>query len=345
MLAEIFPQADWYTSYVDNSLDWHKKLNIHSSFIQRLPSFVNKNRMKSLPFYPFAFESFDFSSYDLVFSVSSSFAKSVITKPKTKHIAYILSPTRMLWGDNADLYGSSVSRVIFKPYLSYLKKWDFIAAQRADVVLTLSSSIKNKIQTHYKRSAEVAYPPFNYGYWKNFKSHQDVSEHIQKVDPYYLVVSRLEPYKKIDCVIEAFNSRKEKLIIVGKGSLLGTLKKRAGKNIQFLEKTSDSELAVLYSHAEALIMPQEEDFGYTALEAQFFGCPVIAFNKGGALETVKNMETGIFFNTQTAQDVNSAIENFSKVSYTLQQLTAQNGEDEAKKFSIEHFHNQIKKYL
>jgi hypothetical protein len=96
MLAEIFPQADWYTSYVDNSLDWHKKLNIHSSFIQRLPSFVNKNRMKSLPFYPFAFESYDFSSYDLVFSVSSSFAKSVITKPKTKHIAYILSPTRML---------------------------------------------------------------------------------------------------------------------------------------------------------------------------------------------------------------------------------------------------------
>ncbi len=346
MVNTLFPEVDWFTSYVDETLRWHHRLHPKTSFIQKLPPFIRKNRIRSIPLYPFAFESFDFSHYDVVLSISSSFAKGVITRPETKHISYILSPSRMLWGDDSKLYTSTLMGKIGKPYLNHLKKWDYIAAQRPDVLLTLSSSVKHKIKSYYNRDADVIHPPFDYEYWKKIKNNLSTSQSSSgKREPYFLIVSRLEPYKRIDLVIQTFNEIGGTLKIIGDGSQKNKLKGISRHNIEFIHDVSDENLAKLYSEAQALIMPQEEDFGYTALEAQLFGCPVIAYGKGGARDTIKPDLTGLFFNEQSPTSIKAALEIFKSVSYTLQELTAKHGETEVKKFSIDHFYNQIKHYL
>lgn len=342
----LFPDADWYTSYVDASLDWHKELHPKTSFIQRLPDFIKRNRIRSTPLYPYAFESFDFTGYDIVFSISSFFSKGIITRPETKHISYVLSPSRMLWGDSSKLYINTFIGKIGKPYVNHLKEWDYIAAQRPDVMLALSASVKHKIKTYYHRNADVIHPPFDYDYWERIKSNHrlSLSPH-EESDPYFLIVSRLEPYKRIDLAIQTFNELGVTLKIVGKGRLQNTLKSISRHNIEFVNEVSDESLVKLYSDAQALIMTQEEDFGYTALEAIMCGCPVIAYSKGGATETIKSDVTGLFFNEQQPSSLKATIEKFRSVSYTLQELTAKHGETEVKKFSIDHFYNQITQYI
>lgn len=340
-LHEIFPTAYFYTSYFDSERAlWAKDLKIKTSFIQKLPIFIRRNRLASFPFYPFAFESFDFSDYDIVISVTSSFAKSIITKPKTFHICYLLTPTRYFW------FMREQYRV---PEIGYLKKWDFIAAQRPDKIISISETVAQRCQRYYQRRSEVIYPPFDIDYWKSIKSKFTISNfqknfkfQIPNLKNYYLVVSRLEPYKEVDLIVRLFRQLDYRLVIVGEGSQKNNLKKIAGENVIFLSGLTDQELGWLYSKAQALIMPQEEDFGYTALEAQFFSCPVIAYGKGGVKETVLEGKTGLFFNEQTEKSFSSALERFHTISYNLKESTRVYGLKNVVKFHKSIF---VKKFI
>ena len=311
-LHEMFPKAVFYTSYFDRKKAvWAKDLDIKTSFLQNFPTFIKSSRLLSFPFYPFVFENFDFNEYDLVISVTSSFAKSIITQPKTKHICILLTPTRYFWLYPNEYFKHKFIRDVF---LGHLKKWDKAVSSRPDLIVSISKTVASRSFKYYKKKSQVIYPPFDLQYWQTVKSTIKPSQPSQD---FFLVVSRLEPYKKIDLVIKVFNRIKEKLIVVGVGRELENLKKMSGNNITFLANISDSELASLYMNTKALIMPEDEDFGYVSLEAQFFGSPVIALNRGGAKETVIDGETGILFNNQTSSSLEAALERFKQISYNL----------------------------
>ncbi len=328
-LHELFPEADFYTSYYDKeNAKWAQSLNIKTSFIQRLPSFIKKNRLLSLLLYPFAFESFDLSEYDTVISVTSSFAKGVITKPQTNHICILLTPTRYLWGQSDEYTKHKVIQIGNAFIGNYLRKWDYLAAQRPDKIVSISTLVAERCKKYYNRDSTVMYPPFDIEYWESLKGMIE-STYVKGLPsaPYYLVVSRLEPYKKVDFVIDTFNLRDELLVVVGTGTEETKLKDMARNNIIFLKNLTDEKLAVVYSQAKALIMPQEEDFGYVSLEAQSFGCPVISYARSGAKETVLENKTGVLFHKYSSAALNTIIDKFDIISYGFKQ---------AKKDAVEH---------
>ncbi len=318
-LHELYPEANFFTSYYDvEKAGWAKDLKINTSFIQKLPSFIKKSRLLSLSLYPIAFESFNFSEYDLVISVTSAFAKGVITKPQTKHICYLLTPPRYLWGQSEMYMKNPILSVGSALLGNKLRNWDYIAAQRPDKIIAISNLVSSRSKKYYQRNVGVIYPPFDVEYWDKVKASIDEQDRFSYKKPFYLLVSRLESYKKIDIAIEAFNNlQDETLVIVGKGSHRDDLKRKAKENIIFLQDISDNRLADLYEKAEALIMPQEEDFGYVALEAQYFWCPVITYSKSGAAESVINYETGIYFDTQSYEGLQKAIAIFKEKKHSI----------------------------
>lgn len=345
---EIFPYVDFYTSYVNKKkVFWADKFNIKTSFIQNFPGFIKNNRILSIPFYPFVFESFNLINYDLIISITSSFAKGIIVRPETRYICYLLTPTRFLW-THENYYLNISNLKLIKLYKDYLKKWDLIASKKPDEIVSISYNIKNKCKKYYGRDSEVIYPPFDVEYWKKIKIkvknlRSNLSSKIKNIkSSFFLIVSRLEPYKNIDLAIKTFNKIKLNLVIVGRGSQEKKLKKIANENILFLSDLSDLELGFLYSIAEALIMPQEEDFGYVALESQFFDCPVISYKKGGSLETVIENKTGIFFNNQNENELINAVERFFKIKYNLKNNIKNYKKNIETKFKKEEF---VKKFL
>ena len=341
-LHRMFPNAVFYTSYFNQKkAKWAKDLNIKTSFIQKLPEFIKNNRILSFVFYPFAFESFNFNEYDLVISVTSSFAKSIITLPKTKHICYLLTPTRFLWSHQKDYFKKNVFN---NHYFKQLKNWDTTAAFRPDNIISISGTVAERCLKYYKRKSEVIYPPFSIEYWQKIES-QMTNSKLQINDKYFLVVSRLEKYKKVDLVIKDFNKLNKPLIIIGEGTEEKKLKQMAGKNITFLSKISEAELGELYSNAESLIMPQEEDFGFVSLEAQFFSCPVIAYKKGGANETIIDEKTGIFFDNQNEKSLIKAIERFNRIEYNLKNQSKKIRLENVARFSEQKFISSFMKSL
>ncbi len=325
VLAETFPDADWYTLFKDTKrAPWSKDLRTHTSFIHKLPSFMKRNKPLCLPLMPFAIESFNLSSYTHVLSVSSAFSKAVITRPETTHISYVLSPPRYVWSHQDD-YGTS--NLLLKPYIAHLKKWDAVTAQRADVMITISPEVQKRVKKYYGRDTEVIYPPFNSVYWENLLHKLPTDEKT-----HYLYVGRLEPYKKVDILVEAFNAMPDiKLIIIGKGTQENRLRRKAKHNTTFLKDVSDKELAMHYAKSRALIMPQREDFGYVALEAQACGCPVIAYDKGGARSTVIDSTTGLLFSQQDERGLRTAIEKFESMKYTISRSFDEFSEETFKK--------------
>jgi len=351
-LHEMFPEAVFYTSYFDEiKAEWAKDLNIKTSFLQKFPDFIKKSRILSFIFYPFAFESFDFSGYDLVISITSSFAKSIITKPRTKHICYLLTPTRYLWSHKQDYIKNNLINYLISGYLDMFKNWDLVVSQRPDKIVSISETVRERCKKYYKRDSEVMYPGFDVEYWKGIKSEirnpkfETNSKFKILNSKFFLVISRLEPYKRVDLAIKVFNRLNKQLVIIGEGSKEKKLKQIAGKNITFLSKLSDVELGSFYSSAQALIMPQEEDFGYVSLEAQLFGCPVLAYKKGGVLETIIENKTGIFFDNQDERSLSQAIERFNKIEYNLKSEAREIGLSNVEKFSKEKFINKFIKLI
>ncbi len=333
-LHEIFPEAPLYTSvYNSKTAPWAKVFSkVIPSFLQKIP-FASSNHEFLGALTPIAFESFDFSKYDLVISVSSEAAKGIITKPGTLHICYCLTPTRYLWSGYDIYFKNPVLGFLSKPVVLYLRKWDKIAAQRPDVMVAISSEVAKRIKKYYGREADVIYPPVKLAY-----SEKRTADRNKK---YYLVVNRLVLYKKVDLVIEVFNQLKWPLIVVGTGSEERRLKSMSkSKNIKFVGEVADGDLINYYQGTRALIMPQEEDFGMVSIEAQAVGVPVIAYKKGGSLETVVEGKTGIFFDHQTPESLIAAIERFDKMQFNRRELV-----NNAERFSQEKFKNEFKRLV
>jgi len=303
-LHELFPDAPVYTSIFDPSAmpDDYRRWDIRTSFMQRLPG-VMRHHQVFLPFYPLAFESFDLTQYDLVISNSSAWCKGVHTPPTTLHLCYCLTPMRWVWNYweyvRRERFGRPV-RAVLPLMMSWLRLWDRVTADGVDQFATISRTVAARVAKYYRRDSTVIYPPVDTGSFQLSDTHDD----------YFLVVSRLIPYKRIDLVVDAFNRLGLPLVIIGDGRDRAALQARAGSNIRFLGKVSDEEARLYYSRCRAFIFPGEEDFGITPVEAQAAGRPVIAFAGGGALDTVVDGVTGILFHPQTTDALADAVASF-----------------------------------
>lgn len=331
-LHDLFPEAPLYTSvYDDKNADWAKVFpKIKTSFLQNFP-FAKGNHEFFAPLMALAFESFDFSGYDLVISVTSEYAKAIKTGPGTKHICYCLTPTRYLWS-GFDVYFSSKSvlSLLGRFWVSYLRKLDSIFAQRPDKMVAISSEVQKRIAKYYGRESEIIYPPVEFPRSKKTKGK----------GRHFLIVSRLVPYKRIDMAVRLFNKLAKKLVVVGTGRDFGKIKSIANKNIVFKGSVSERVLAKIYHNAIALVMPQEEDFGITAIEAALMGVPVIAYNKGGAKDTVVHGKTGVLFEQQTENSLEKAIKIFEKSKFDRSYMSKH-----SQKFSKEKFIKAFKRLV
>jgi len=334
-LKKIFPEAPLYTSvYNREKAFWAKDFHVFPSFLQKMPG-AAKKRKAYLPLLPIAFEGFNFDQYDLVISVSSFAAKGIITKPTTLHLNYLLTPPRFLYHQYRLYFSSPLKRGLAKPLVNYLKRWDKIAAFRPDQIIAISQTVAKRTEKYYRRKAEkIIYPPVDTR--KFFPAKQEEKQR----EKYFLLVSRLEPYKKVGLAVKAFNSLGQKLKIVGRGGEEKKLKKISRKNIEFLGKVSDQKLISLYQNCQAVIFPQEEDFGLVSLEAQACGRPVIAYGGGGAKETVVDGKTGLFFFPQTPVALKKALSKFDSLRYN-KSTCRQN----ALKYNEEQFIKEWKKII
>jgi len=310
-LIKIYPGAPIYTLFYNKQKlgRYFKNKKIVTSSLQTYYSLFKKKDFLLRPLLPKAIEEFDFQKYDLVISNTNSFAKGVITGPDTLHISYCHSPTRYLW-DYAHQYEKEhkirglkglITRLIF----SNLRLWDLSASKRPDFFLANSKNVARRIKKYYRREAEIIYPGIKVNDFK-------ISSQKKR---YFLIVSRLSRYKKTDLAIQTFKKLPDKLLIVGRGPEQDRLKKMAksSKNIKFLGFVKKRELKKLYQGCRALIFPQEEDFGLTPLEAMASGRPVIAYRKGGILETLRENISGIFFNKQNPASLKKAIACYNRI--------------------------------
>jgi len=331
--CEVFPRAPIYTMVYDEKLTngAFKERKIHTSFLQKIPLISSHHRAYPL-LMPLAIESFDFSGYDVVLSDSNSYAKGIITGTDTLHISYCHTPMRYAW-DNCHRYMnefdySRTTKKLLPFAVSYLRLWDKVSADRPDQYLANSDFVAGRIKKYYHRDAEVIHPPVNF---QNF--------HIaDKTEDYYLMVGRALSYKRFDIVIEAFNKLELPLKIIGKGPEMEKLKELAKSNIEFLGYLSDRETAGYYARCKAFIFPSEEDFGITPLEAMSSGRPVIAYRGGGAMETVVENVTGVFFDRQDYATIIETIKRFDVDRFVPATIR-----DHARKFSKEVFEDKIKK--
>ncbi len=329
-LHQLFPEAPIYTSvYNPDKVKGLEKAKIITSYLQSLP-LARKKHQYFLSLLPKIFESFDFSEYDLVISSSHSCAKGIITNPGTLHICYCHSPMRYAWEDNQQYvssYNMSSLIKLFVPFFIHkIRQWDKLTADRVDHFIANSNYVKNRIHKYYRRNSDVIYP---------FIHANNFQPGTQRED-FFLAVGRITSYKKFDLLVEAFNKTNYKLKIAGTGNSMPALSKIANSNIEFLGFVSDKELKELYQKAKALIFPQCEDFGIIPLEAMASGCPVIAFKKGGALETIKDQTTGVFFEEQTTSSLIDALQKFNNLTFNSNEIVKH-----ARKFDVSEFDDKL----
>ena len=314
-LHEIFPHAPLYTSmYNPDVVKGFDNATIHTAYLQNFP-LAKKHHQWFLPFFPHVFEKMDLSSYDIVISSSHSCAKGIITKPQTLHICYCHSPMRYAWdGSHKYVKDYSMNNIIKRLGTSYIHKlrmWDRLTADRVDYFIANSHLVQQRIQKYYRRPSTVIHP---------FVDTEKFHLSDEKRGDFFLAAGRLTPYKRFDLIIDACNKLKLPLKIVGQGIAMKELKAMAGETIEFLGYVDDQKLENLFQTTKALIFPQVEDFGITPLEAMACGCPVIAYKKGGATETVNEETSGVFFEEQTPESLMKAIEKFQIVEFNQHEI-------------------------
>lgn len=338
-ILKIYPGADIFTLVHDKKkMRGHfSAANIRTSFVQKIP-FATRLYTKFLSLMPKAFESFDLSQYDLVIASSSSCAKGVIVPPETPFVAYIHTPMRYAWDLYFDYYKRSgeLTRIFMKAQMPKIRLWDFISSQRIDSIICNSSYIARRVKRFWNRESKVIFPPVGTDrLFPNGKPAED----------FYVVFSRLVAYKRIDIAIDACGALKKKLVVIGSGNEEKKLKKLAetypGAKIEFTGRISDDEVRDYLQRCRALIFCAEEDFGIIPVEAQACGRPVIAYKKGGAMETVVEGESGVFFEEQNAESCGKAISRFEELDCT-KQFDSEKIAVRAKRFGEERFRNEFK---
>lgn len=335
-LHEMYPVPIYTLIHNPKALQgtYFEKKEIHSSFIQKLP-FAKKLYRNYLPFFPLAIEQFNLGDYNLILSNSHAVAKGVLTTPSQMHICYCNTPMRYAW----DLYHfhleqlKGIKKSLARVLLHKLRHWDLHSQQRVDHFIGNSKCVVKRIKKVYGRDAVAIYPPVNVDDFTISKARED----------YYFTCSRLVPYKRIDLLIKAFSLMPDKkLVIIGDGPEMPKLKKMAAKNVELLGEQTDEVLKQTLARSKAFLFAAEEDFGIVAVEAQASGVPVIAYGKGGSLETVISGKTGIFFPEQNPTSIIAAIQAFEKQEHTFDPLLIQS---HAKAFSKERFQREMREFI
>ncbi|MFY0195268.1 glycosyltransferase family 4 protein [Raoultella planticola] len=340
----LFPQSELY-AVVDflsqeNKLHFQNK-EITTTFIQNLPK-ARKKYQSYLPLMPLAIEQLDISKHDVILSSSHAVAKGILTGPDQLHISYVHSPIRYAW-DLQHQYlkeaglSKGVKALLARWILHKIRMWDYRTANGVDHFIANSNFIARRIKKVYGRDSDVIYPPVDV---ENFSFHENKEE-------YYFTASRLVPYKRIDLIVEAFSYMPErKLIVIGDGPEMSKIKNKATKNIEILGYQSNAVMLEYMQKAKAFVFAAEEDFGITPVEAQACGTPVIAFGKGGSLETVRpygiSEHTGILFYKQDVQSIINSVDLFERVR---DEISSSDCRKQAVKFSIDRFHNEINTYV
>jgi glycosyltransferase involved in cell wall biosynthesis len=309
-LVDLYPGAPLYTS-----IYWRDKMPaawrnwpIRTLWMDRLPG-IYRHHQPYLPLYPLAFAGLDLSEYDVVLSNKSGFCHGVHTGPDTLHICYCLAPTRYVWQYDAYIKREGIGmalQTVGLPLIKALQRWDYAAAQQVDHFIAISSEIQERIQRYYQRESVVIYPPVD----------TDRFTPCDEIEDYYLVVSRLIPYKRIDLAVAACTQLGLPLIVGGSGRDRARLESIAGPTIKFVGYVPDADLPRLMARCKAFIFPGLEDFGITPVQAEAAGRPVIAYRGGGALDTVVPGVTGEFFDDLTVESLVNVLKQFDASHYS-----------------------------
>lgn len=337
-LHKIFPDAPLFTSvYEPRKASWAKVFNVKTSFLQKFSLARNNHELLAV-LMPFVFESFSFDKYDLVISVTSESAKGIMTGPGTLHLCICLTPTRYLWSGHELYFNNRIFRALTLPIVWTLRLWDMKAARRPDKIIAISDVVKDRIKKYYGLDSYRIYPPL----YLNHKTKTGKKRAIDKLKPksYFLVVSRLVPYKKVDLAVKAATRLNLPLKVIGIGSEFAKLKAIAGPTVEFLGQVDDTVLYKYYKNAIALIFSGIEDFGLVMVEAQSFGIPVIAYSGGGAREIVINGKTGVFFNKQTVGSLIQVLKKFKNARYNSRDCIKN-----AERFSFKNFKDEFMHFL
>lgn len=338
-LLEIWPNSPIYTLIYDkngNCKDIIKSTEVIGSFLNKMP-FAKRKHRAYLPLMPLAIEQFDFSGYDLIISASHAIAKGIITGPNQLHISYIHTPIRYAWDMQSQYLSHArlekgLKGALTRSLLHYLRIWDMRTVAGVDHYIANSRFIARRIMKLYKREATVINPPVDIDRFSVLKDKED----------FYLTVSRLVPYKKVDLIVRSFAQMPErKLIVIGDGPELNGLKNMASTNVTFMGFQSDSVIEDTLQRARAFVYAAEEDFGIVPVEAQACGTPVIAYGKGGILETVIPGETGFFFDEQSVEALVAAINSFENSIPLDPEKIRRNAE----RFSKDRFKQEMKDFV
>ncbi|WP_445734621.1 glycosyltransferase [Mariniflexile sp.] len=343
-----FPDADIYTLFYDKEQygDYLKNHTVYTSILNK--PFLTKRYQKMFPLYPIGIKSLKLrKKYDLIISSESGPAKGIENPKNIPHICYIHSPMRYCWGFTNDYLKSvnSLLRPVLKFFFERLRKWDETTINNVDLYISNSYNVANRVKNFYNREAEVIYPPIQNSFFT-----QDTFSLLKK--EIYLSFGAITPYKRIDLLVDAFNSNGKTLVVIGDGSEKESLEKKANSNIEFVGNLTWSKIESYFAITKALVFPGEEDFGMVPLEVMAYGIPVLAYKKGGALETVVenigNMKesTGIFFEQQTVASLNKAINKFEKSENLFDKVWIKNHAGKFKEdVFIEKFNRLIGLYL
>jgi len=336
-LTELYPYAPIYT-ILHNKDAMHgvfEDKRIYTSYLQHFPFARRWHRIFPLLMPP-AIEQFDFSNYDVVVSDSSSYAKGIITGPKTLHICYMHTPMRYAWDDcqkyTRDFYFPRLIKKLIPFAMNYIRLWDKVSADRVDVFIANSNFVSRRIKKYYRKESIVIHPPVD---TQNFSVNNELKE-----KGYFLMVGRLIAYKRHSVAIRAFNELKLPLKIIGRGPELKRLQKIAGPTIEFLGRVDDEQLKKHYAECQAVIFPQEEDFGIVAIEALSCGKPLLAFRGGDIPEHMEEGKMGVFFDEQTSQAIIAAVERFEKLSFDSNYIRSK-----VLKFDREIFKEKMKEFI
>ena len=330
-LVEMFPTAPVYTSiyWPEAMPPSYREWDIRTTWLDRLPG-IHKHHQPYLLLYPLAFGGLQLNGYDLVISNKSAFCLGVRTPPETHHICYCLTPTRFVWAFDSYVDGEQVdvaARRLVRPFLGSLQNWERRAADRVGTFVAISGEVQRRIRRLYGRESQVIFPPVETsqfalaGGW----------------DDYYLIISRLIPYKRIALAVQAFTELALPLWIAGHGRDRESLEAMAGPTVRFLGRVSDAERAQLLARCRAFIFPGLEDFGIAPVQAMAAGRPVIAYAGGGALDSVVEGVTGAFFHDQTPESLASVVRSFDPAAYNPATIRAH-----AEQFDVSAFRAQFK---